>query len=192
MGPFEFIILFFSFIYTLALTHLLFAATRMIRHRRVLVFSWPHGLWMLNGLLLLASNWISLWDFHHIETMPLATIAIGFVFVIGQYFICALVAPDFEDGEGYDMKAFHAREGGTYMAAILVVVVVSLIANAAAGAGAGVDNWARQNAVVLAMAATVILPLFVRRRWAQVAGPLALAGLLLAFLPIYYPVLTRG
>jgi len=37
--PFDFIILFFSFIYTLALTHLLFAVTRMVRHRRMLTFS---------------------------------------------------------------------------------------------------------------------------------------------------------
>ena len=50
MNPFEFIILFFSFIYTLALTHLLFAWTRMIRHRRQLVLSWPHLLWMLVAL----------------------------------------------------------------------------------------------------------------------------------------------
>ena len=40
MRPFEFIILFFSFIYTLALTHLLFAWTRMIRYRRTLILSW--------------------------------------------------------------------------------------------------------------------------------------------------------
>jgi hypothetical protein len=77
LGPFEFIILFFSFIYTLALTHLLFAATRMIRHRRELVFSWPHALWMLNALLLLVGNWMSLWDFHRQKTLSLAVIVGG-------------------------------------------------------------------------------------------------------------------
>ena len=50
MKSFEFLILFFTFAFALALTHLLFAATRMIRHRRTLIFSWPHALWMATAL----------------------------------------------------------------------------------------------------------------------------------------------
>jgi hypothetical protein len=42
MNPFEFIIIFLAFVYSLALTLLLFAWTRMIRRRRQLVLSWPH------------------------------------------------------------------------------------------------------------------------------------------------------
>ncbi len=62
--PFEFYILFLSFIYTLSLTHLLFAATRMLRHRRDLKLSWPHALWMATVLIVVFANWIALWDFH--------------------------------------------------------------------------------------------------------------------------------
>jgi hypothetical protein len=192
MGPFEFIILFASFIFTLALTHLLFAATRMIRHRRQLTFSWPHALWMFNALMLLIGNWISLYDFHRMETMPIAVVATGLVFSGAQYFICALVSPDFEDGETFDLKAFHAREGRTYIVAFALLVVISLASNAAAGFGAGVENWARQNLTVLAMVPAVLTPLFVRARWAQVAGPLALAILMVLFVPLYYPVLAKG
>ena len=117
MGPFEFIILFFSFIYTLALTHLLLAAARMIRYRRSLVFSWPHALWMLNALLLLVCNWISLWDFHLLKSMTLPVILSGFALVGVMYLICALIAPDFEDGDGYNLRVFHEREGRTYIVA---------------------------------------------------------------------------
>ncbi|QIK96772.1 hypothetical protein G7076_10305 [Sphingomonas sp. HDW15A] len=63
MSPFDFIILFFSFVYVIALTHLLFAWTRMIRYRRKLVFSLPHLLWMLVAVGYLTANWLSLWDF---------------------------------------------------------------------------------------------------------------------------------
>jgi hypothetical protein len=188
--PFEFIILFFSFIYTVALTHLLFAATRMIRHRRNLVFSWPHALWMLNALLLLTGNWISLWDFHRLDAIPLAIIATGLILVGIQYFICALVAPDFEDGEEFDLRAFHAREGQTYKAGFLVLTLVALGVNAAAGARAGVQHWADENAVVLVMILPVLISLFVRARWAQVGAPLVLAALMTIYLVIYYPVLT--
>jgi len=192
MAPFDFIILFLSFIFTLALTHLLFAATRMIRHRRQLRFSWAHALWMFDALMLLIGNWISLYDFHRMETLPISIIAAGLVFSCAQYFICALVSPDFDDGETFDLHAFHAREGRTYIAAFAVLMGLSLATNAAAGVGAGVENWARQNAIVLAMVPAVLTPLFVRARWAQIGGPLVLAILMILFVPLFYPVLSKG
>lgn len=192
MAPFDFIILFLSFIFTLALTHLLFAATRMIRHRRQLTFSWPHALWMFDALLLLIGNWISLYDFHRMESIPIAVVGAGLVFSGAQYFICALVSPDFEDHDTFDLQEFHAREGRTYIAAFAALLALSITANAAAGLGAGIENWARQNMFVLAMVAPVAVPLFVRARWAQVGGPLALAILMLVWLPIFYPVLAKG
>src|SRR5438045_2063200 len=109
MHPFDFIIVFLSFVYALALTHLLFAATRMIRHRRELIFSWPHALWMLAIALTLGANWLSLWDFHTLQDVDLVTIVAGLAFSTVQYFVCALVSPDFEEGETYDMRMFHER-----------------------------------------------------------------------------------
>jgi hypothetical protein len=189
VGPFEFIILFFSFIYTLALTHIFFAATRMIRHRRSLVFSWPHALWMGVALMLLLVNWVELWDFHQMETMPLSVMATGFLMVSTQYFVSALVAPDFEDGESYDLRAFHAREGRTYIGAVGVLFLLSLAVNFAAGAAAGIANWANQNLPLLAVAPFVAAPLFLKNRFVQVICPLAIIAFGGAILAMYYPVL---
>jgi hypothetical protein len=189
MRPFEFIILFLSFIYILGLTHLLFAATRMVRHRRVLIFSWPHALWMFAVLLLLFGNWITLWDVHALNELSLGVIVGGAVISVIQYFICALVSPDFEDGETYDMRAFHERESRTYLGGMLALMVVSLILNYAAGAKLGIQNWANQNALVLAMAPPVLLAFFVRAAWAQLAGAVLFLGLTVAYLGFYYPVL---
>lgn len=191
MSPFEFIILFFSFIYTLALTHLLFAWTRMIRHRRELTFSWPHMLWMLVALDNLAANWISLWDFRTGGALSLGTIAAGFMFVIVNYFVCALVSPDFEGGETYDLKRFHEREGRTYISATFVLIVASIVANFFAGSALGVSNWSNENKLVLADLPIILIALFVKRPWAQVFAPAALFILVTAYSVIYYPVLTR-
>jgi hypothetical protein len=90
--PFEFIIVFLSFIYTLGLTHLLFAATRMVRHRRTLIFSWPHAFWMFAVLLILLDNWIALWDFHTLNEITLGVLVGGAVLSVVQYFICARLA----------------------------------------------------------------------------------------------------
>lgn len=191
MNPFEFIILFFSFIYTLALTHLLFAWTRMIRHRRQLVFSWPHLMWMLVALGNLSINWISLWDFRTEGSLPLGTIAAGFLFVIINYFVCALVSPDFEGGETYNLQRFHECEGPTYIGATLVLILASITANFFAGALLGVSNWSNENNLVIAFVVPVVVPLLVKRAWVQVASPAALLGGVIAYAVIYYPQLVR-
>lgn len=189
MNAFEFVILFFSFIYTLALTHLLFAWTRMIRHRRELLVSWPHLLWMLAALFNLTDNWISLWDFRNTTTLSLATIATGFAFVTLNYFLCALVSPDFEGGETYDMKRFHAREGRTYILAYLVLACFALLINFSVGAGFNLSEWAKGNWLVLLAFPFILLGLFVRRPWAQIVSPAAELALTIAFAVIYYPAL---
>jgi hypothetical protein len=189
VGPFEFIILFFSFIYTLALTHLLFAWTRMIRHRRELIFSWPHFLWMLVALANLTVNWISLWDFRTDRSLSLGTIASGFFFVVLNYFVCALVSPDFEGGETYDMKRFQACEGPTYIAATLVLILVSIIENFFAGVELNSRHWSAENSLVITMVIPVVLALLVKQRWMQVIAPAVLLSQTMAFAAIYYPVL---
>jgi hypothetical protein len=189
MNAFEFIILFFSFAYALAFSHLLFAAARMIRHRRSLVFSWPHALWMANALMLLFGNWISLYDFRSMAVMSLGTILTLFAFVTTLYFTCALVTPDFEQGDSYDMRAFHLREGRTYMGAILTLDVISFLANLQAG-HSGVASWGAQNAIVLIMLPMVILPLLWRNRIIQLVCPAILLVENFAFLLIYYPTLS--
>lgn len=189
MRPFDFIISLCSFAYALGVTHLLFAATRMIRHRRQLVFSWPHALWMGFALIAAVLNWFSLWDFHHLDPLPLGAIVSGLIIVIAQYFLCALVSPDFEDGESYDMRAFHAREGRTYMGAALVLLFLALAANFAAGAAVGVTSEVEQNLPVLLMLPFVALALTVRAAWAQVLSPLVLVVAMSVLTAIYYPAL---
>jgi hypothetical protein len=190
VSPFEFIILFFSFIYTLALTHLLFAWSRMVRHRRQLVLSWPHLLWMFVALAHLSVNWLSLWDFRSGASLSLLTIASGFVLVIINYGLCALVSPDFEGGETYDMKRFHQCEGPTYVSAMLVLVVTAITVNLVAGTALNMNNWWHENYLVATFLIPLMLALFVKRQWAQLLAPIALLAGAFAYAIIYYPVLA--
>jgi hypothetical protein len=190
MNPFEFIILFFSFIYTLALTHLLFAWAQMMRHRRQLTFSWPHFLWMVVALGNLSVNWISLWDFRTEGPLALGTIAAGFLFVVINYFVCALVSPDFEGGETYNMKRFHECEGATYIGATLLLITASIVENFLAGSQLGVSNWSNENRLVITFVVPPLLALAVKRPWAQLLAPAALIAGIITYAVIYYPVLA--
>jgi len=190
VGPFEFVILFLSFIYTLALTHLLFAWTRMIRHRRQLVLSWPHLLWMLAAFSNLGANWLSLWDFRGLKSLSLTTVSALFILVVINYFVCALVSPDFEEGETYDMKRFHESEGATYVAAFLLLIIASIVINLFAGAALNVTNWWNENSLVSAMLIPPLAALLIRRNWMQVLAPVVELGLAVGYAIIYYPVLA--
>ena len=189
MHPFEFILLFFSFIYTVALTHILFAATRMIRHRRQLVFSWPHALWMLSTLLFLSANWLSLWDLREIPTFSLEVIVSNFALVIGQYFVSALVAPDFENGDGYDLREFHRHERRTYLGAYIALMAICILVNLEAAIRFGLGSWGQQNLIGFPILAAVLAAFFIDRRWVQIAAPLAVVCLLLIYPILYYPAL---
>lgn len=189
MRPFEFIILFFSFIYTLALTHLLFAWTRMIRYRRTLILSWPHLLWMMAAFFNLSVDWISLWDFRSDASLSLLTIVVGFTLVVINYFTCALVSPDFEAGETFDMNAFHQAEGRTYIGAMLVMFLAALLVNLLAGAALGISKWSSENNVVAIQLLGFPLVL-IKRQWAQVLAPLIILACTIVYGLIYYPTLA--
>ena len=189
MKSFEFLILFFSFAFALAMTHLLFAITRMIRHRRQLVFSWPHALWMAAMLMLLLANWLSLFDFREKQSIDLATVLMLFALVIMLYFACALVSPDFDQGETYDMAAFHERESRTYIGTVMALLVVSFIANIDA-THEGVSKWGLENVVVGWMIVPTVLPLLSKNRIVQLLCPLILLGLVIGFMMKFYGDLT--
>ena len=190
MSPYEFIIAFLSFIYALALTHLLLAAARMIRHRRRIRFSGPHILWMIVALLSLIGNWLSLWDFHRQKTVSLATIGLAVLFAILLYMVCALLSPDFEDAEDYDLRRFHEREGPTYIGARLLLGILSLALNVAASVELGIASWAKQNIGVMLVLVLCTLALVFRRGWIQWFVPAALIVFFATVFEIFYPALS--
>jgi hypothetical protein len=191
MSPFEFIIIFFAFVYSLALAHLLFAWTRMIRHRRQITFSWPHLLWMLVAMFLLAVDWLSTWDYRRLDNLSLVEISSAFLFVMLNYFFCALVSPDFEGGETYDLERFHSTEGRTYILVFLVTVTIALVENFLAGEKLGVTKEGVENALVLFQLPLSLLPLFVKRAWVQIVAPALILMTIVAYGAMFYPVLAK-
>jgi hypothetical protein len=189
MNPFEFIIIFFAFVYSLALAHLLFAWTRMIRHRRQLTFSWPHLLWMLVAMFLLAVDWLSTWDYRTFGKLSLLEISSVFLFVMLNYFFCALVSPDFEGGETFDLKRFHDAEGRTYILVFLATVTIAIVENFLAGEKLGITKEGAENALVLFQWPLGLLPLFVKRSWVQIVAPAAILVTIITYAAMFYPVL---
>jgi hypothetical protein len=187
--PFDFIILFFSFVYALALTHLLLSVTSMIRYRSKLTLSASLLVWMLVALAFVVINWFSMWDFHSLQTISIWPIAELFFLSVNVYLVCALISPTFERDEDFDLRTFQERQRSAYLPAFASLVVFAPIVNVAAGAGLGVQKWAQENTIVLAMVPAVGIPLFVKRQDVQIIAGLALIALSIVYIALYYPAL---
>jgi hypothetical protein len=109
---------------------------------------------------------------------------------VNVYLFCALISPEFKSDEDFNLRTFQERQRTAYLSAAASLVVVALIVNVAAGAGLGVQKWAHENAIVLAMIPAVGIPLFVKRQGVQIVAGLALIVLSLAYLAVFYPVLA--
>src|SRR5262252_573982 len=93
MSAFEHVTALLSFVYALALTHLLARIGELVVVRERVRFSRLLALGMVNAIVLVFVNWLALWDLRTVTSWDLASIAIQFLFAIAVYAICVLVGP---------------------------------------------------------------------------------------------------
>ena len=129
MSAFEHVTALLSFVYALALTHLLTRIAGLIVARERLKFSGLLALGMVNAILLVFVNWLSLWDLRSVTNWDLASIAIQFLFAVSVYVICALVGPKMPDEGTIDLEDFFWRQRTYFYSAIIVCLVLALLAN---------------------------------------------------------------
>lgn len=188
MGPFEFTITLLSFIYSLAITHLLLGVARMVRHRATVRLSAAHLVWVANVFFVIILNWITLWDFRAVRELSLAAIASATAFAILLYLIATFVTADIEAPEDRDLTLFHARESRTYVGGLLLGGLLAVTLNFGAGS-LGVGNWMSQNGLLIASLVPLVVALVIRRGWLHLLAAAASLAFGIAFLVIYYPVL---
>src|SRR5437762_3480445 len=110
MTVFEHVTALFSFVYALALTHLLARIAELIAARARVKFSGLLALGMVNAVILVFANWLSLWDLRSITSWDLVSIVIQFFFAIVIFIICALVGPKAPDEGTVDLEDFFWRQ----------------------------------------------------------------------------------
>ena len=110
MTVFEHVTALFSFVYALALTHLLARIAELIVARDRVKFSGLLALGMVNAVLVVFANWLSLWDLHVITSWNLASISVQFLFAINVFLICVLVGPKAHDDGPIDLEDFFWRQ----------------------------------------------------------------------------------
>lgn len=151
MTAFEHVTTLFSFVYALALTHLLARIAELIVARDRVRFSGLLALGMVNAVLLVFCNWLSIWDLRTIKTWDLASITVQFLFAINVFLICVLVGPKAHDEGPIDLEHFYWRQRPYFYGALLACAVLSLFANVDYLKTANAALFLKQNLTVLPM-----------------------------------------
>jgi hypothetical protein len=185
MGAFDHITVLLSFVYALALTHLLTRMGSLLVARKRVRFSGLLCLAMANAILFVFSNWLQLWDLHAIHDWDLLTISIQFAFAVMVYFVCLLAAPEHAEGGEIDMREFFRLQHRPFYFALLGAAVLSLAGNVAYLKTPNAGLFLKESAGVLPMFVPVIAALIFSARWVQwicgVALLLMFAGFTIAF-----------
>ena len=171
MTAFEHVTALLSFVYALALTHLLARIAELVVARERVRFSGLLALGMANAVLLVFTNWLSIWDLRSVKSWDIVSIAVQFLFAIALYFLCVLVGPKTPDEGPIDLEDFFWRQRPYFYGTLLSIVILSLVANLAFLKSANASLFVKENLTVLPMLIPVVLALVSRARWAQwVAG----------------------
>jgi hypothetical protein len=178
---YELVLTLVSFVFAIAMTHLLTSATELILARKRVVFSGLMTLWMINALLALMINWVGFAGFHLARWTAL-DVSFRFVFAIVQYFTCSLLTIRVPEHETIDMQAFFETQRGAIMAAFAAMMLVVIGGNYLYRDGS--SAWLIQNAICL-----IALPAFAVAGLAQSRVLQWAAGLLILAVGLVFMVL---
>ena len=120
MDFFSHFTLLLSFVFALALAHVLSSGTDLVRERTRVRFSWTHALWMTIAVIALFGNWMALWN-HRNQKLDIASSGIQFLFTLVQYFTCSIVSPPVPEHGTIDLWQYHELHKRQYLAAFLIL-----------------------------------------------------------------------
>jgi len=190
---FQHITVLFSFVFAIALTHVLSCVSKLILARDRVRVSGLHALWMLNALMLLLINWLSLWLLENIKHWSVGEIMVQLGWAIPQYFTCSLISMPVGNEEVIDMRAFYERQRPVLFSAFAVTYAMSMVANFADRnnlEGWKPGDWIGADILVLPMLIAALVAGWAKPRWLQwIAAWFALA-LQSWFLISSYTVMT--
>jgi hypothetical protein len=62
VSVFEYVVILFSILFSIAFAHMLQSAAELVRAANRVRFSWLHAIWMLSVFIMVLANWIGLWE----------------------------------------------------------------------------------------------------------------------------------
>jgi hypothetical protein len=185
---FEHVTILLSFVFAIALTHLLTSSTELVWARDRVRFSGLHAVWMINAGLGIVVNWLAFGDLRIIQHWNIAEVLLQFAGAVIQYYTCSLLSLRPRDDGVIDMPAFYERQRPAIFTAFAGLMICSMTQNywdRDHTQGLTPTSWIGENAVVLAMLVLIGIAGWVKPRWLQWVAALGMLGLTVYFLSTY-------
>ncbi|MEM5518649.1 hypothetical protein WNY37_16950 [Henriciella sp. AS95] len=177
MTGFDLVLLLLSFVYALALGHLLSRLGALLVARDRVRFSGLLALAMLNAVTQVYIGWLAMWDFRDVESWDLYTITLFLLSAILIYLMCVAASPETPDNEPVDMEAFywsnHRLFYGLYLGLLGTYIAMTAVYLMTPTPELAVQQSLGNVPFIL----TSLLAIFISARWAQ-----WMAGLLMFFM----------
>jgi len=169
MNVFDYVMTLLSFIYALAIAHILATIGDLIIARRRVKFSWPNALWMVLVANPIFAWWIALWALRTQNTWSTAAIGGQIVVAITLYLAARLVCIRVPDKGPVDLADYHTKEHRTYLlwyafAASQAVFYDQVIVRS--------HVWLVQDYAVLPMVLVGLVAAIFPNRRVQIAAPI--------------------
>lgn len=184
---FEHVTVLLSFVFAIALSHVLTSTTELIWARHRVRFSWLQALWMVSAVVSIVINWIALAPLNSIKNWTPLEIMIQFVPAIIQYYTCSLISIRPKEDGVVDMPAFYEQERPSIFTVYSALMVFSIFQTFwdAKNYGLTSSQALQANAMVLTMLAATLTAGWAKPRWAQWAAAIAMLALQTYFLVTY-------
>ena len=181
MSAFEHFTALLSFVYALALTHLLARIAELIVARERVKFSGLLAVGMVNAVLLVFVNWLALWDLRSVTSWDIGSIAIQFLFAVSVYIVCALVGPKVPDEGVLDLEDFFWRQRFYFYGAIIICLVLALLANLDFLKASDPTLFVKENLGTIAISIPSVVGLISRKSVVQWVAGICLMALMIIF-----------
>ena len=171
MTVFEHVTALFSFVYALALTHVLVRIGELIVVRERVRASSLLFIGMANAILTVFGNWLSLWDLRSIQTWELTSITVQFAFAVGVFLLCVFVSPPVPKEGTIGLDQWFWCQRPAFYATAVAIALLALIANLDYLKTANAALFFKENALVLGFLVVNVIGFVSRKRALQyVAG----------------------
>jgi hypothetical protein len=175
-----------SFVYAIAVSHILVSVTELVWARDRVRVSWLHALWMFNAMLALLTSWIGMWFLSARPNWDVAEVVITFTSAVIQYFTCSLLSIRPRDEGIIDVPAFFARQRPFIFATFAVLLLVNMFQNWwDRDLLPAPDSWLYADLTAAPLLVFVIIAGVARAMWLQWLAAIAVAVNLAYFLFSY-------
>lgn len=176
MQTFDYVMTLMSFVYALAIAHLLATVGDIIAGWSRIRFSWLNAVWMVFSLLAVLAWWVGMWGLRDARAWNMGTVCVFFGLAAILYLEARVVCPRIPHEGQIDLIAFHKEEGWKYMTGFAAIAAATIIVNVFFfGQGRFTDFNGTLFAVSVQCVASIIGAVFAAR-WIQIGVAVVIAA----------------